>query len=450
MPKLRGVAVFDAALCIVFSFLMVNVGPTTDYGTARSLVAIYAGIGGALVPGCAILISFTHTPRLAWCVVYAYVLLCLHAGAFLMQALGNALYESIGDNSGAYGGSNSTCLPKLDSPMGMLLGALATIPQGDPFTGDATLAFPCMVIHPEPWYGPGCSRIGLNVVGLAFAMGLWTTSALTFRICWKVKARVQPEEVPAGRSGSKGTRRKRKRSRARRLCLATLVMSGAALVVLAYLVFWACPADEPYLTAPVNISSSTTNTTTTTVLTTSSTTTTTTTTTTSSNESNVSFNESNVTNATNETNGSHFVESCAEDMPPLVLPWTGPPPPLPGCRCGDAGARSYWAWTAVPAEQIARTFCGFGDWASAAFGFFMYCCHSFACSLTFLQARLYSDREMDKVHAQKLAKIRLKARTQGRIEEEKEDKIVLWQEAERDAYPTPEFEVGSGERYFNV
>lgn len=246
---------------------------------------------------------------------------------------------------------------------------------------------------------------------------------------------------------------------------AFLVVLGIVLIVFAFLVFWGCPGEpDPVVPVPsptprpsleeeldveVNTSS-------TTVTSTSSSLSTTTTSTTST--------------TYNQTIAEEVARAAAAQEALLLAVAAGecvvldePPPPAstnevkalrPGCQCGEPGSRGYWAWMLVPTEQIASTWCGFGEWAPITMGMFLYTTHGFICSLVLERARQYSEKMRVRAFKKHLRKVRKemarnKKATFADANKAEGSTIVLWKEAPKDDLPRPLHEI-YGDRIFSV
>lgn len=448
MLKLRGVAVFDALLCLFTSLLMMRVGPTGDYGMARALIAIYAGLGGALLPGLAWLISLVFAPRLAWISWALYVLAGLHAGSIVMEAVGNLVQEALDGVGDVF--TLDHCFTVLQSPIEAFLHVLATIPARHQYSGGVSM--PCTQNTAPLNVAGTCDRIGFEVVALCFAAGLWAAIVVAFQVCWMVPKRVGPaiaEDVAArsilSRKFSSAGIGVIPRCQARGLCAVVLVILGVIFAGLGYLVLWRCPSGS----APAVVAS------------------------TSLDQVRVARNQTSTTQAgfivaltftrTSSSTGTRTATStattttnetvehpCGDQDLPLAAVQV---PPRAGCRCSEPGSRGILAWTAVPNEQLASTWCDLGQWASVCVGFFLFCCHAINASLVFAKARSYSDTQRQRNHARRVAEVRQKLRlNKGSFDATaKKDEVglVLWKEAPKDPLPQPVAEIGDT-RIFNV
>mmetsp|Transcript_146648 Transcript_146648/g.470565 ORF Transcript_146648/g.470565 Transcript_146648/m.470565 type:complete len:597 (+) Transcript_146648:182-1972(+) len=469
LSKLRGVAALDGVVCVVLSLVMLRAGPTSDYGPARILVACYAGAVGALFPGITIVASLVYAPKLARLACWSYALAALHAATVIIQAVGNYVYQVLDDQSPVY--SNEQCFPAWDSVLGVFMNASSKAIRGIKRSdGMGTSLPPCAVEETLFGYvGPPCDPIKWYVVLISFLLGLWLAAAVTLQTFWKQPVRVAPSEDEDTRA-----RKVKKVANAKKAAAGALVVLLIGILIPGYYTFWLCPDEGnvrsmPAVEVVLPNTSTTTNTTTTISSTTTSSSSSTWTSTASSTVSTTTTDTTTytgstmsatfVSNSTNDTNGTNdtIAEApmCDDKLPSVDMSGPAPaPPPRSGCRCGESPAHPFWAWMAVPAEQLASTWCDIGNAAPVIIFIFLYGMHCYVCSMMYEQLSLYTIKEREIAFHKKMTKLRVKAFKKGvsieqLTKESKNNNIQWWKESERDDSPKPVAELGE-ERLFNV
>lgn len=482
VARLRAVALYDGLILIGLSLVLLRAGPSDQYRVSQVIVSLYAFAGG-LLPGLAIACTFGYSPGLTRFTRLCFVLAAMHAVAVVLQAIGDFVYQVIDGLEPVY--TRDQCFPALDSLLGVIMestaGALVASSASKIGSG------PLPGCPAEAWSGIPCDPIKWYVVLVAALAGSWLALVVATGTFWE-----QPVRVAPGDDALAQRRRVRRRSCAKGAVAVALFLYLAGVVIPFHWVFWLCPDEgygRPVLEAPettrwfnsttsttITDTSTTTTTTTTTITTTttdtttSQTTTSTTTKTTTSTtlvsststtstpdvwEIGTTVPTENETTTPNATNATFIAGPTCDERLPLVVDPFAPAPSRLGCRCVEPEQVRFWAWTQIPTEQIASTWCDLGNIGPVLVFLFVYCIHGYTWSLAGEVLAKYEIKEREVTFKKHQEKIRKKAMSQGMTMDaatkaaQAESTIVLWKVSPHEELPKHVAELRK-ERMFNV
>jgi len=469
-PRLCGVAVCDAALCLALAEVSRRGGAAGDLLQARLMLFLYGTIGAVLLPCFSMLSTVAYLPKVSWASVAGYTVLGLHAAVVFLQGLAELMRTSISGGEVDYGGG--ACIrSSVQSPLGVLLSSLRSSSRIPRYDGPAPPPGPCPTLDevnalaaPDPTKVIACDSMDYGPLVFFILLGVFLVCILIVALAvFKPSKQVVPQDAVEVRSKTKW----------KRLCFTLFAVVGAGLVALTGTLCLTCPAEAVAVAAPAaaasiadasggNVTNSTGNVTPSAInasttpipggrllqaASTSGTSTTRIENETSTSMTRTTSTRTFTTMTSTSTSTTSTTSATTVYVPPIICPRIEASvlvaaAPEGSCGCDSFGARGIGGIVSVTAEQMALTWCEIGSMAPLLLGLVGLGVHGFASSVAISQYNVHN------AEAARIAFFRGAAARDHDNEADAADKkkegssIIGWQQAPADPFPEPLVELG--------